>query len=366
MIRVLLVDDQKTVRETLKISLEVETDIEVVGTANNGITAIEQVESLNPHIVIMNMEMPGLDGASATQQITSKFADTKVLIFTSYDSDEYISKSLAMGAKGYLLKNIEAQDMAGAIRNVHRGYTQIAPGLLEKLLVYTDTGVVLSKLKSPDSQQRQASSSVSVASRPQKVISSLQQVSRQQQQEIAKLRQSIDNSQQELPQLKKNLSNNNRYLWLISLLWLISFAILGFYLFKLRDKTNSIQLNVIPQERIGLSGEFSLNGIAQRVARAVEEDPLLKDIATVYIAQEDDAIVLTGTIPDEDLLKRMINLAFKVPGVDNVFSSQVAIESDSASAQNPIQLLQEEEQAINLEELESLLELENLEEPQLF
>ena len=90
MIRILLVDDQKTVREALKISLEPELDLEIVGTANNGISAIEQVEILEPDIVVMNMEMPLLDGASATKKITSKFRDTKVLMLTSYDTDEYI------------------------------------------------------------------------------------------------------------------------------------------------------------------------------------------------------------------------------------------------------------------------------------
>ena len=101
MIRVLLVDDQKVVRESLRFSLESEIDIEIVGTANNGIAAIEQVEVLEPDIVIMNMEMPGLDGANATKQITNRFPETKVLIHTSYDTDEYITKSLAMGANGY-------------------------------------------------------------------------------------------------------------------------------------------------------------------------------------------------------------------------------------------------------------------------
>ena len=140
MIRILLVDDQKTVREALKISLEPEVDLQIVGTAENGIAAIEQVEVLQPDIIVMNMEMPVLDGATATQKITSKYTDIKVLMLTSYDSDEYITRSLAMGAKGYLLKNTDAQDIAGAIRNIYKGYTQISPGLLEKLLVCTDSG----------------------------------------------------------------------------------------------------------------------------------------------------------------------------------------------------------------------------------
>lgn len=326
MIRVLLVDDQKMVRESLKISLEPEIDIEVVGTADDGIKAIEQVEALRPDIVIMNMEMPVLDGASATKQITSRFAETKVLIHTSYDSDEYITKSLAMGAKGYLLKNIETQDLAGAIRNVHKGYTQIAPGLLEKLLISTDSGIVISKLRNPVYPQRERTTITPITARPQKAISSLQLTCRQQQEEITQLRQSFDNSQQELPQIKKNLANHNRHIWLISLLWLISLPLLVLSLFGLYNKTNNLQLSVIPTERVGLYGEFSLNGIAQRVANEYEQDQMLKDVSTVYVAQEEDAIVLSGTISDAALLRRMENIAMEVTGVSRVYTGQVAIK----------------------------------------
>lgn len=324
MIRVLLVDDQKTVRESLKISLEPEVDIEVIGTANDGIVAINQVEALLPDVVIMNMEMPALDGASATKQITSRFPETKVLILTSFDGDEYITKSLAMGAKGYLLKSVETQDLISAIRNAHKGYTQIAPGLIEKLLVATDSGVVLSKLSklSPLND----TNITSIATKPYKTISSLQLASRQQQEEIAKLRHNIDDNQQELPQIKRTLSRHNRSIWLISLLWLISLPLLGASLFKLYNKTNNLQLSVIPTERVGIDGKFSLNGIAQRVANEYKQDRILKDISTVHVSQEEDAIVLSGSISDEALLKRMENIAKEVMGVRYVYTSQVDIK----------------------------------------
>lgn len=333
MIRVLLVDDQKTVRETLRISLESATDIEIVGTASNGITAIERVETLQPDVVVMNMEMPGLDGASATQQITSRFSDTKVLIHSSYDSDEYVTKSLAMGAKGYLLKSVETQDLANAIRSTHKGYTQISPGLLEKLLVTTDSGVVLSKFQNP---VYASPSTVSrFTPRPQRAISHLQLAYRQQQEEITKLRQSLDSSQQELPKIEQTISRHNRYIWLISLLWLVSLPLLGLHLYRLNRqtnnlarKTNDLQLSIIPSERIGLYGEFDLNGIAQRVERAFQQDPVLDDISTVYVAQEDDAIVLTGTITDAALLSRMRNIALQVMGVEKVYTSQVAVRPE--------------------------------------
>ena len=336
MIRVLLVDDQRTVRETLRFSLESETDLEIVGTANNGITAIEQVEALQPDVVVMNMEMPGLDGASATQQITNRFAETKVLIHTSYDNDEYLTKSLAMGAKGYFLKSIETQDLADAIRNIHKGYTQIAPGLMEKLLIATDSGVVLSKLPSLASAPTLSSTGGRSAVKSQKTISNLQLAYRQQQDEITKLRQGFDSDRQELPQIRQNLARHNRYIWSILLLWLISLPLLGLHLYQLnrqtnnlQAKTNDLQLSSIPSERIGLYGEFSLSGIAQRVARAFEQDPLLKDISTIYVAQEDDAIVLTGTISDSTLLRRMENIALQVTGVEKVYSSQVAVQGEA-------------------------------------
>lgn len=336
MIRVLLVDDQRMVRETLKVSLEMETDIEVVGTASDGIAAVEQVEILHPDIVIMNMEMPGLDGASATKQITSRFLQTKVLIHTSYDNDEYITKSLAMGAKGYLLKNVETQDLAGVIRNINKGYTQIAPGLLEKLLISTDSGVIISKLEHAAPIHPVDSHPPIVTAQAQKSIAHLKVTSRQQQEEIHQLRQSFDSNQEELPQIKKNLASHKKSLWLMAALWLVSLPLLGLFLFNLDHKTNNIQTetanlqskvksNVIPRERIGLYGEFSLSGIAQRVEKVYEQDPKISKINTIYVAQEDDAIVLSGSVSDATLLRRMENLAKQVEGVKQVYTSQVTI-----------------------------------------
>ena len=327
MIRVLLVDDQKTVREKLKISLEPEVDIEIVGTANNGVAAIEQVGLLVPDVVIMNMEMPSLDGASATRQITTRFVETKVIIHTSYDSDEYIIKSLAMGAKGYLLKSLATEDMAIAIRNINKGYTQISPGLLDKLLIYTDSGVILSKLKSLSSRSTNVVTE-QVASKPAKNISNLQLAYRQQQEEIVKLRQGLDMNQQELPKIQQSIDRHDKQIWFTLMLLILSLSIFGLFLFKLYNRTDNLQLAVIPEERIGLDGEFSLNGIAQRVLKAFQQDSVLKDVSTVYVAQEDDAIVLRGTIADAALLRRMENIALEVTGVEKVFTSQVTVRPE--------------------------------------
>ena len=327
MIRVLLVDDQKMVREAVRISLEPEPDLEVVGTADNGLAAIEQVQKLRPDVVVMNMEMPILDGADATQKITKKFADTKVLMLTSYDSDDYIAKCLAVGAKGYLLKSRGTQDVAPAIRNIYQGYTQIAPGLLDKLLVYTDCGIILSKLKgsvyNPTKSEPHLKQTIS---RPQKTIANLQSTTRQQQAEINQLRINLHSNQQELPKIKQGLLSHTRYIWTIGALWLLSFSLVFVFLLELYNKTNKIQISAIPTERIGLYGEFSLNGIAERVSKAFKQDPIVGDISTVYVAQEDDAIILTGTISDPNLLRRMENIAKQISGVNKVYSSQVAIK----------------------------------------
>ena len=327
-IRILLVDDQKMVREALKVALKPEEDINIVGTASNGLAAIQLVEQLNPDVVVMNMEMPGLDGATATQEIARNSSNTKVLILTSYDSDEYLTKSLAMGAKGYLLKHSGTKDIAGAIRNINKGYTQISPGLLEKLLVYTDSGVVLNKLQGTIHQRsRPISRSRQTPFKPQKTISSLQLISRQQQEEIGKLRNKLQNNQQELPKIRKSISNINKFLWATILTWLISIPAIILSLYFLYSKTNSIKAAMIPNERIGINGEFSLSGIAERVAKEFKRDPILSKISTVYIAQEDDAIILKGTLSDRNILRRMENLAMEVKGVKKVYSSQVAIDS---------------------------------------
>lgn len=134
MIRLLLVDDQSLVRDGIKAMLNIEPDLEVIGTACNGETAIQQVEALHPDIVLMDVRMPGMDGKDATRIITNRFPSVKVIVLSTYDDDEYINEAIQAGAKGYLLKDMASEELADAIRFAHRGYTQLAPGLLEKLL----------------------------------------------------------------------------------------------------------------------------------------------------------------------------------------------------------------------------------------
>ncbi len=134
MIRLLLVDDQSLVRQGLQAMLEIETDLEVIGSANNGREALEQVESLHPDVVLMDLRMPEMDGREATRRICQQFPMVKVLVLSTFDDDQYIADSIQAGAMGYLLKDMPADELAQIIRLVHRGYTQLAPGLMEKLM----------------------------------------------------------------------------------------------------------------------------------------------------------------------------------------------------------------------------------------
>jgi hemolysin D len=134
MIRILLVDDQKSIRERLKSLLENEPDFDIVGMVDNGYDAIEQVKLLLPDVVLMDMEMPDLDGVFATKIISNTSLTTKILVLSSHDGDEYVAKSIYAGANGYILKGAPAQEICDAVRFINLGYMQISPGLFEKFI----------------------------------------------------------------------------------------------------------------------------------------------------------------------------------------------------------------------------------------
>lgn len=133
-IRLLLVDDQALISHGLKAMLELESDLQVVGIANDGQDAIHQVNTLQPDLVLMDVRMPGMDGRAATRAICQQFPAIKVLVLSTFDDDQYISDSIRAGAKGYLLKDMPVDELVQAIRMAHRGYTQMGPGLMEKFM----------------------------------------------------------------------------------------------------------------------------------------------------------------------------------------------------------------------------------------
>ncbi|MBE9057787.1 response regulator transcription factor [Sphaerospermopsis sp. LEGE 08334] len=134
MIKVLLVDDQGLIRQGLKALLELEPDLEIVGEAENGEIAINLVEKLQPNVVLMDIRMPIMDGVAATKEIQKRFPTTKVLVLTTFDDDQYVKAALQNGAMGYLLKDTPSEELAVAIRAVDKGYSQLGPGIVKKLL----------------------------------------------------------------------------------------------------------------------------------------------------------------------------------------------------------------------------------------
>ncbi|MEL6502173.1 MAG: response regulator transcription factor [Cyanobacteria bacterium J06623_1] len=132
MIKVLVADDQNFVRKTLESYLEPEFDLEIVGFADNGKAAVQKVSQLKPDIVLMDIEMPVMDGLTATKTITQKYTDTKVLILSIHDREQDVDRALKLGAKGYWLKNTTAKELVDAIRHVHRGYFQLALELVDR------------------------------------------------------------------------------------------------------------------------------------------------------------------------------------------------------------------------------------------
>lgn len=141
MIKILLVDDQTIIREGLCSLLQAQPDLEIIGEAENGKIAVELARKLKPDIVLLDVRMPIMDGVAATRSLSQHLPQTKVLVLTTFDDDEYIVKSIKNGAKGYLLKDTPSEELAQAIRAVYKGYTQFGPGLFEKVVV-TSTGTV--------------------------------------------------------------------------------------------------------------------------------------------------------------------------------------------------------------------------------
>lgn len=132
-IRILLVDDSNMIRQTLEHQLKSQADLIIVGSFNHAQAAIEQIETLDPDLVLMDIEMPGMDGIQATQALVSKMPQIKVITFSSHDDQEYIEQILNAGAKGYLLKTTPLEELTNCIRFAHKGYFQFSPGVLQKV-----------------------------------------------------------------------------------------------------------------------------------------------------------------------------------------------------------------------------------------
>jgi len=133
-LKVLLVDDHTVVRQGLRVLLEAEPDISIVGEAETGRQAVQLARKHLPDVVVMDIAMPGLNGLEATRQIIKEVPGTKVLVLSSYSDDEYVHQLTEAGAAGYLLKQTAASDLIKAVREARRGNAYFSPAISKRLL----------------------------------------------------------------------------------------------------------------------------------------------------------------------------------------------------------------------------------------
>lgn len=133
MTRVLLVDDQQLVRSGFSLILSVEDDLEVVGEASDGAEAVRLTRELRPDVVLMDVQMPVMDGIDATRAIVAEDL-SKVLILTTFDRDDYVFSGLTAGASGFLLKNSDAEHLIEAVRTVADGHALLAPEVTRRVI----------------------------------------------------------------------------------------------------------------------------------------------------------------------------------------------------------------------------------------
>ncbi|WP_352420714.1 response regulator transcription factor [Proteiniborus sp.] len=134
MIKVLIVDDQSLIREGLNMMLSLYSNISIVGEATSGKDAIEFLKEKEVDLILMDIRMPIMDGVEATKVIKEKYSQTKVLILTTFNEDEYIIQGLKNGADGYLLKDISSEELVKAIQTVYEGNILLQPDVAKKIV----------------------------------------------------------------------------------------------------------------------------------------------------------------------------------------------------------------------------------------
>ena len=146
MIRILIVDDQNLVQQGIKSLLDRDLDFKVIGTVKDGRNAVQQIAQIHPDVVLLDIEMPGMDGITTTKYINRVSPKTKVIILSSHEEKKYVTQALMAGAKGYILKNSLMTDLKQAILAVENGYSQIDSRLLAK--VFDPQNIKIKKARS--------------------------------------------------------------------------------------------------------------------------------------------------------------------------------------------------------------------------
>jgi DNA-binding NarL/FixJ family response regulator len=133
-IRVFIAEDHAIVRKGIRVLLTLEPDIEVVGEAGNGREAVSGIESTRPDVILMDLVMPEMDGIEAIQQVVARQPQARILVLTSFATDDKVFPAIKAGALGYLLKDSEPRDVVDAIRQVYRGESSLHPRIARKLM----------------------------------------------------------------------------------------------------------------------------------------------------------------------------------------------------------------------------------------
>jgi len=138
-IRIVLVDDHPVVREGLRGMLTGQPDFELVGEANDGVEAVDLAHRLKPDVLLMDLQMPGMDGVTAIEQIKAQRAEAQILVLTTFDRDAHIVRAIEAGATGYLLKDAPREDLFRAVRAAARGESVLAPAVAARLMTQVRT-----------------------------------------------------------------------------------------------------------------------------------------------------------------------------------------------------------------------------------
>ena len=168
-IRVLIVDDQLSSRKLLEVMINSEPDLEIIGTAEDGEKALAQVELLHPDIVLMDLEMPGMDGITTTETIGQRSPEIKVIIISSHQEQEYIYRALRAGAKGFLLKDTLSNKLTNDIRLVNEDYIQFGPGSFKQ--AEAEVIDILAKDQAKSNSDRHQATSIAPVLHPTKLAS---------------------------------------------------------------------------------------------------------------------------------------------------------------------------------------------------